>query len=131
MANIIRSREGVTQGDPLDMVSYIILTLLLIKRLNPTYSDVTQTWNDNGVGSLGTFNNLEQYSNSLKRNNTYRGYYLGPTKIIMIVHPINLESGGLFGQCHGFKVCTGARYLGGYIQDDKSKVDWLKKHTEK
>ena len=31
----------------------------------------------------------------------------------------------MFGSRHGFKVCTGARYLGGYIRDDKSKIDWL------
>ena len=30
---------------------------------------------------------------------------------------------------HGFKVCTGARYLGSYIGDDDSKHDWLRKRT--
>ena len=27
---------------------------------------------------------------------------------------------------HGFKVCTGACYLGGYIEDSKSKRNWLR-----
>ena len=36
----------------------------------------------------------------------------------------------MFGSRHGFKVCTGARYPGGYIGDKKSKHDWLKKRTE-
>ena len=46
------------------------------------------------------------------------------------MHPKNIEVGGLFGQCHGFKVCTGARYRGGYIGDDESKCDCLKNRTE-
>ena len=42
------------------------------------------------------------------------------------MHPENLEAGTLFGMCHGFKVCTGACYLGGYIRDYKSKHNSLK-----
>ena len=35
----------------------------------------------------------------------------------------------MFGARHRFRVCTGARYLGGYIGDDKSKRDWLRERT--
>ena len=49
----------------------------------------------------------------------------------MIVHLNNIKEGGLFVAHYGFTVCTGARYLGGYIGDDESKVDWIKKRTEK
>ena len=31
---------------------------------------------------------------------------------------------------HVFKVCTSARFLGGYIGGRKSKYDWLKEHIE-
>ena len=48
----------------------------------------------------------------------------------MIVHPKNLKAGNMFGLCHYFKVCMGARYLGSYIRDDESKRDWLKERTE-
>ena len=44
----------------------------------------------------------------------------------MIVHPDNPEARKMFGASHGFKVCTGAHYLGGYIGDDNSKRKWLK-----
>ena len=47
------------------------------------------------------------------------------------MHPKNLEVGVLFGQCYGFKIFTGALYLGGYTKDEKSKGNWLKKRTEK
>ena len=49
----------------------------------------------------------------------------------MIVHMDNSESVKLFGAHHGFMVFTGAHYLGGYIGDDESKFDYLKKRTEK
>ena len=47
------------------------------------------------------------------------------------MHPDNLGLGELFGAHHGFKVCTGTRYLGSYIGNDESKGDLFKKQTEK
>ena len=35
----------------------------------------------------------------------------------------------MFGARHGFKVCTGARYIGDYIREDQSKSNWLRDHT--
>ena len=72
-----------------------------------------------------------RYCNSLKFNGPARGCYPEPTKIIMIVHPNNLEAGELFGVHRGFKVCTGARYLGGYIRDNESKFHWIQNWAEK
>ena len=129
--NIIHSREGVTKGDPLPMVDYGIGIIPLMKCLKLMFPDVTQPWYSDYYGALGTFDNLEKYFISLKRNGADRGYWLDPTKSITIMHPNNIKAGELSGQCHGSKVCTGALYLGGYIGDGKSKGDWLKKRTEK
>ena len=74
---------------------------------------------------------MELYFNLLKRNSPERGYYPEPTKIIIVVPNNNLEAGKLFGAHHGFKVFMGARYLGGYIGDDKHKCKWLKYRTDK
>ena len=38
-------------------------------------------------------------------------------------------AGKLFGRRHGFKVCTSAPYLGGYIRDDRFKRNCLREHT--
>ena len=35
----------------------------------------------------------------------------------------------MFGARHGFRVCTGAYYLGGYIDDNEPKRDWLRERT--
>ena len=35
----------------------------------------------------------------------------------------------MFRANQGFRVCTGAHYIGGYISDDESKLDWLRERT--
>ena len=57
-----------------------------------------------------------------------RGYYPEFSKTVLDLHPYNIESRKLFLLHCGFKVYMGARYLVGYIRDDESKLDWVKKH---
>ena len=45
------------------------------------------------------------------------------------MHAENLEAKKVFGARHGFKVCTGAHYIGGYIRDDDPKCDWPRERT--
>ena len=59
------------------------------------------------------------------------GYYPKLSKSVLIVYPNNLEDRTLLGLCHGFKVFTGARYLGIFIGDDESKRDCLQCITMK
>ena len=77
------------------------------------------------------FHHLENYFKALKCNGPERGYFPDPTKIILVMHPQNLEPGEEFRQRHGFKVCMGARYIEVYIEDDKTKGHWLKERKEK
>ena len=49
----MHSREGVPQGDPLDMVAYGIGILPLIKNLKAEFTDVTQPWYADDAGALG------------------------------------------------------------------------------
>ena len=99
-------------GHPLAMVAYGIEILPLIKHLKSTYPDVMQPWYVDNAGALGMFDHLEKYFKALRRNGSEQGYFPDPTKSILAVHPQNLESGEEFRQCHRFKVCTGARYIG-------------------
>ena len=113
------------------MVAYNIGSLPLIKRLKSEYYDVTQLWYADNSGALATFNNLERYFNLLKRHGPARGYFPDSNKIIMIMRSNNPKAGELFGTISGFRVCTGARYLDGYIRYFESKGDWLKNCTDK
>ena len=131
MASFLHSREGETQGDPLDMVAYVIGVLPLIKHLKYAYPDITQPWYADDAGAIGTLYNIGLYFSSLKRFVPGREYHPKPSKSIMIVHPYNLTSRKEFGLRHRFKVFMEASYLGGFIGGDESKHDWLKYRTPK
>ena len=62
----MHSREGLTQGDSLAMVTYGIGILLLIKPLKEEFTDATYPWYDVDSGALGTFSNVMLYFNSIK-----------------------------------------------------------------
>ena len=47
------------------------------------------------------------------------------------MYPDNIEARKLFDLRHGFKVCTGVRYFGGFVGDDDPKRDWLQDRTLK
>ena len=66
-ASFMHSRGGVIKGDPLEMISYGIGILPLIKNLKWDIPDVTQTWYADNTGALVTFTRIETYFNSLTR----------------------------------------------------------------
>ena len=111
------------------MIEYGIGILPLIKNLKREVPDVTHPWYADNAGALGTFSRIETYFDSLTRQGPGCGYYTKLSKSILIVHLENPESGKEFGERHGFKVCTDARYLGVYIRDDDSIRDWLRERT--
>ena len=74
------------------MVTRGIVFLKLIKRPEGVYPGITQPWYYGNTEALGTFDNLELYFILLKRNGLVQGYYPRPIKIIMTVHPDNLEA---------------------------------------
>ena len=111
------------------MIVYGIGILQLINNLRGAIPDVTHPWYDNDTGDLGTFVRLETYFDSLTRQVPGRGYYPKPSKRVLIVRPDNIEAVKVFGARHGFRLCTGARYLGSYIRDDDYKQDWLRERT--
>ena len=105
------------------MLAFMIGILPLIKNIKLEIPDVTHHWYAEYAGALGTFARLNKYFDSLTHQGLGRGYYPEPPKSVLIVRPENLKAGKVFRGRHGFKVCTGARCLGGYIGDDESKHD--------
>ena len=71
---------------------------------------------------------METCFNSLTLQVLVRGYCPKPYKSVLIVHPDNLEAGNYFWARYGFKVYTGADYLGVYIRYKDSKSDWLREN---
>ena len=111
------------------MIAYRIGILPLIKNLKQEILDVTHPWYAGIARALGMFAILETYLDSLTRQGPRRRFYPEPSKSKLIVRPENLEAEKKLGARHGFKVCTGARYLGGCIGDNEYKCDWLRERT--
>ena len=111
------------------MVAYGIGIISLIKDLKAAHTDVTQTWYTGNAGALGKYGHIKLYFNSPRHSGPDYEYYPETSKIILIMHLDNLETGKQFGLRHGFKVCTVACYIGGFIGNKESKRDWLKDHT--
>ena len=97
------------------MIAYGIGIISLIKDLKWKIPDITHTWYADDAGYLGKFARLDTYVDLLTRQSLGQGYHPNMTKSVLIVRPEIFEAGKVFEVRHGFRVCTGARYLGGYI----------------
>ena len=117
MAIFLHSIEGVTQGEPLAMISYDIGILTLIKNLQRDLPGVNQPWyNDNSI-SLGAFTIIKTNFNYLPRQvpradispNHPKAYLLCIWRIwrleIFLAHVT------------GSKVCMVARYFSACIRE--------------
>ena len=110
-------------------IAYRIVILPLINNIKHDISDVTEPWYADNAGTLGMFAILETYFYSITRQGLEWGYHPKLSKSVLIICLDNIEAVKVFGRRHGFKVCTWARYLGSYIRDDESKLDWIKDRT--
>ena len=88
VASFLHSKEGVTQGDPLDMFTYSIGILLLKKsesRISWRQPDLVRVWSK--------FARVKSYFNLLKLHGPGRGYYPKPSKSVLVVHLENIKAG--------------------------------------
>ena len=111
------------------MIEYVMGILPLINNLKREIPDATQSWYTDDAGDLDMFVILETYFDFLTLQVLVWMYHANLAKIVLIVCLENLEAGKVFGKRRGFRVCTGARYLGGYIGGNESKSDWLRDRT--
>ena len=101
----------MTQAYPLAMIAFGKGILPLIKNLKRDIPDATQDCNADDYSELVAFSRIETYFNSVTRQGLGRGYYPERYKILLIVHPENIQAVKVFFERHRFKVCTGAHYI--------------------
>ena len=94
--HFLNSKEGVTQGDPLTMIAYDIGVFPLIRELWGSHPRVTQLWYADDVGAGGKFDHIQAHIRNLLASGPPRGYYLDPTKIILVVASQNVARVGEF-----------------------------------
>jgi hypothetical protein len=112
---LLHSREGVTQGDPVSMLMYALAAMPLIQSLKKI-SGVTQNWYADDAAAIGKLENLALWLESLIHEGPAYGYIPEPKKSYLIVAPQFMERAKeLFEQRYGVKVVAGQRFLGGFI----------------
>ena len=126
----LHSKEGVTQGDPLAMVAYGILLLPLIQSLKEALPEVEQPWYADDAGAGGSFKGLRSFFEKLLEEGPRSGYFLEPSKCILIVRVHNKEAAEKEFKDLGFTVVTGNRYLGGFIGGADEQYDWVKDQVD-
>ena len=123
--HFLHSKEGVTQGDPLAMITYEIGVLPLIRELQVSHPRVTQLWYADDTGAGGKFGHILKHLRDLQARVLARGYYPDPTKIILVVAPGNLSQAKDLFWGIVIRVVTGHRYARVFIRDREAEERWL------
>ena len=107
--HFLNIKEGVTQGDPLAMISYSIGVLPLIRDLWDTQLCVTQPWYADDVGAGGKSGHILDHFKDMQARGPPRKYFPEPTKIILVVATQNVPRAEEFFRGIGENIVTGRR----------------------
>ena len=111
--HLIQIKEGVTQGDPTGMITYGLGILPLIRDLQTSHPGVTKPWYVNDAGTGGTFSGIRGHLDDLMVRFPLWGYFLEPTKSILVVFLRNIPRGKYLFHGYGLEIVTGSRYIWG------------------
>ena len=122
---LFHSKEGMTQGDPLSMITYGIEILPLNRELRRAHLCVTQVWYADDAGAGGNFEHILAHLRYLQARGLPRGYYPELTKSILVRVLRNVAREEEFFLGMGIQVVTGHRYIRGFIGDREVEKRWL------
>ena len=106
--NFLHRKEGVTQGYPLARIAYGIGVLPLIRELWESHPRVIQPWYADDAGAGGALHHILAHLRDMQARAPPRGYLPEPTKIILVVAPMNLAMEEEFFQGMGLQIVTGS-----------------------
>ncbi len=82
--DVLYSREGTTQGDPLAMPMYALAIMPLVRKLQSRSGDVTQIWYADDAAATGKLIGLHEWWTHLTNLGPKFGYFVNPTKTWLI-----------------------------------------------
>jgi hypothetical protein len=122
---IILSREGTTQGDPLAMAMYAIGILPLILHLQH-FAD--QIWYADDSSAGGTIISLKKWWDELQKLGSSYGYVINPSKSLLVVKEHCREEAESIFKDTGIQITSaGGKYLGSAIGDSSFKEVFIRK----
>jgi hypothetical protein len=129
---ILLSREGVTQGDPLAMVLYGLALTPLAEQLRRAVPSVAQPWYADDAAMAGPVRGIARAMRLLQQQGPARGYFPEPAKSIFVGHAATIDAAKtLLEDEFEFQYSVGSRYVGGFIGDQTSQSQWLQPKIQK
>ena len=108
--DVIYSKEGTTQGEPLAMPMYALATVPLIKKLS---SSVKQTWYADDAAATGRIESLTVWWDEIKSHGPSFGYHANASKTWIIVkEKFMSKATTVFGDTRVNITSDGRPYLG-------------------
>ena len=102
----------------------------LIQDLRTAQPGVTQPWYADESGAGRTFNGIRWHLDSLMIRGPLQGYFMDPTKRILVVYPWKVPRVKAFFRGYSLKILTGSRYLGGFMVTEAAQPRWLEERVE-
>jgi hypothetical protein len=128
---LLYSREGVTQGDPLSMLMYSLAVMPLIRSLKTSNQEVTQNWYADDASATGKLTHLRDWLQTLTDEGPAYGYFPEPKKSFLVVKPeFLIEAKSLFEREFGVQVVSGKRFLGGFVGEGTERNAYVKQKVD-
>ena len=115
---------GVTHGDTLAIIMYVLGFILIIRELQAAHSKVTQPWYADNAGAGGTFTLLQAHLDDILSQGPTRGYFPELIKSILVVSIHNVVWAQRLCHMRGLVIVTRSLYLGGYIGNVGPQSEW-------
>ena len=121
---VIFSKEGTTQGDPLGMVFFSLASVPLIRAV--AVETTTQIWFADDAAAGGRLQLLREWWEKLNHFGPIYGYFPNAMKTYLIVKPEKAAEAERVFQDTSINICeTGRRYLGGTIGSAEFQTEFV------
>ena len=97
------------------MIPYGLVILPLIQDLRTAHLVINQPWYADYTGSDGAFKGIHRHLDYLVVRGASPGYFLEPTKIILVVSPQNVPRAEGFFRGYRLEIVIESRYLEGFM----------------
>lgn len=123
-AEVLYSKEGVTQGDPLLMFIYAVATIPMINGIGrPTNG--TDVWYADDASACAPLCDLKDWFFKLLHVGPSYGYYPEPQKCVLVVNSTHFDTASQLFSGFGVEVTTSHRLLGGVIGDQDGRTTFI------
>ena len=130
--DVLYSREGTTQGDPLAMPMYALASIPLIKKLHCHIDDVNQVWYADDASAAGRIARLHDWWSQLGSHGPKFGYFPNATKTWLITKEKHLATATASFANTGVQVTAEGRpYLGAAIGSEEFVISHVKNKVAK